>query len=139
MTLPRITRALIALALAAGLAVAGLAVAGPGGAEGKHTRIERCSVKSFKYPNTNPGGYFTSLRVRSTSCRTGRAVARAWYSCRVRNGGLDGECNRRTVRRYRCTERRPEGSQSQEQINAKVTCRRGRHGLVIHTYQQNLE
>lgn len=140
MTLPRIPRALIAIALLSCLALVGLAGAH---ADGSHKRsskwkIKACSTSKLKYPNKNPGGYFTSLRVRSTSCKNGRALARDWYSCRVRNGGRDGTCERSRVRKYKCKESRPKSSQSEEQLNAKVTCRRGKRGLIIHTYQQNL-
>lgn len=121
-------RVLTTLAVSAGLAFAGLVGAQPGVAA---TR----ACDEPRYPNTNPGGYFTSLKVTNVSCRTGREVTLAHYRCRVKNG-LKGRCSSR-VRRYRCTESRPADSQSQEQLNAKVTCRRGTR-KVVYTYQQNL-
>ena len=87
----------------------------------------RC--KSPKYPGS---GYFTSLSVRGVSCRTGRRVALGYYRCRVR-GGKRGRCRTR-VRRFRCSERR---YSIPTELNARVTCRRGR-AKVVHTYQQNL-
>lgn len=137
MTLPSLSRAVIAVALATCLAFAGLSIAGAGGAESASKRsIKAC--KPGSYPNKNPGGYFTSLRVRGTSCRQGRKLARSYYKCRTRRGGLKGRCRASRVLKYKCKESRPRKSQSSEQLNAKVTCRRGKRGLIVHTYQQNL-
>lgn len=128
MPLPRSPRLVTMLAVSAGLAFAGLVGAQPSAAATK-----ACSTP--KYPNTNPGGYFTSLQVTRVSCKTGRSVMLAHYRCRVKNG-RKGRCNSK-VKRFTCRESRPSGSQSQEQLNAKVTCRRGSRKIVF-TYQQNL-
>jgi hypothetical protein len=128
MTLPRSPRFVTTLAVSTGLAFAGLVGAQPGVAA---TRA--CSTP--KYPNTNPGGYFTSLQVSGVSCRTGRSVTLAHYRCRVKNG-RKGRCSSK-VRRYTCKESRPAASQSEEQLNAKVTCKRGSK-KVVYSYQQNL-
>lgn len=129
MTLPRNHRVLTTLAVSAGLAFAGLVGAQPGVAATKACKVP-------KYPNTNPGGYFTSLKVTKVSCRTGRSITLAHYRCRVKKG-LKGRCTSRVRRYYRCTESRPADSQSEEQLNAKVTCKRGKR-KVVYTYQQNL-
>lgn len=128
MTLACNHRALTTLAVLAGLAFAGLV-----GAQPSVAATKACKVP--KYPNTNPGGYFTSLKATNVSCRTARSIALAHYRCRVKKG-IKGRCTTR-VKLYRCTESRPADSQSQEQLNAKVTCKRGSR-KVVYTYQQNL-
>lgn len=141
MTLPSPSRTIGAVALALCLAFGGLSIAGVGGAESsskKSSKPKTKVCKSATYPNKNPGGYFTSLKVRGTSCSQGRKMQKAYYKCRVRNGGRKGRCKASRVLKYKCKESRPSRSQSDEQLNAKVTCRRGKYGLIIHTYQQNL-
>jgi hypothetical protein len=87
-----------------------------------------CSVPAY------PGdGYFTSLRVRKVSCRTGRRLAVAYYHCRTKNGPA-GKCRRARVMRYRCHEVR---QSIPTELDGRVTCKRGAR-RVVHTYQQNL-
>jgi hypothetical protein len=83
---------------------------------------------SAHYPGS---GYFTSLSVRGTSCRTGRKIELAYYHCRLHHGKR-GRCHSR-VRGYGCKERR---TSIPTEIDARVTCRRG-GAKVVHTYQQN--
>jgi hypothetical protein len=128
MTLPRRPRFVTAVAVSTGLAFTGLVGAQPGVAATK-----ACSTPT--YPNTNPGGYFTSLQVNGVTCKTGRSVALAHYKCRVKKG-RKGKCSSK-VKNYRCSESRPADSQSEEQLNAKVTCKRGSK-RVVFSYQQNL-
>jgi hypothetical protein len=128
MTLPRSPRFVTALAVSTGLAFAGLVGAQPSVAAPK-----ACSTPT--YPNTNPGGYFTSLQVTGVACKTGRSVALAHYRCRVKKG-RKGRCTSK-VMKYSCSESRPADSQSDEQLNAKVTCKRGSKKIVF-SYQQNL-
>src|SRR5215213_8347795 len=97
------------LALLAALAV--VAFAGAGTASAK-------SCSSAKYPGD---GYFTSLSVKGTSCASGRTVQKHHYSCRVRNGGKDGRCNKR-VDGYSCKESR---NRISTEINSRVSCRKG--------------
>lgn len=78
-------------------------------------------------------GYITSLEVKRTTCGAGAKVARAHYACRNENGRR-GRCTRR-VRRYICSEGKRFGTQ--QEFNAKVTCKRGRKRVVFF-YQQNL-
>jgi hypothetical protein len=114
---------LLAIVVAAALAAfATTASAGPtAGAAG------RC--KSPHYPGS---GYFTSLSVRHTSCRTGRRVALGYYHCRLHHGRR-GRCHSRVLG-FSCHERR---TSIPTEIDARVTCRRGGR-KVVHTYQQNL-
>jgi hypothetical protein len=128
MTLPCRSRFVTVLAVSTGLAFAGLV-----GAQPSVAATKACSTP--KYPNTNPGGYFTSLQVTGVSCKTGRSVTLAHYRCRVKKG-RKGRCTTK-VNKYSCSESRPEDSQSEEQLNAKVTCKRGSRKIVF-SYQQNL-
>jgi hypothetical protein len=112
---------LLPLALFAALAVVALAGAGTASAK---------SCDAGKYPGD---GYFTSLSVKGTSCAGGRTVEKHHYSCRVRNGGKDGRCNKR-VDGYSCSERR---NRISTEINAQVKCKKGSRRITF-TYQQNL-
>lgn len=92
----------------------------------------RASAARACTPPDYPGaGYFTSLSVKGTTCRTGRRVTLAHYRCRTENGRA-GRC-RRHVLHYSCSETR---NVIPTEINARVTCRRG-SARVIYTYQQN--
>ncbi|NLT04737.1 MAG: hypothetical protein GXY03_00355 [Solirubrobacterales bacterium] len=75
--------------------------------------------------------YTTSLKVRRVSCRKGERIVKAYYKCRVRNGGKRGRCG--GVKRFRCNERRFNSIRTQ--FDARVTCKRGRK-VVKHTYTQ---
>ena len=112
---------LLPLALFAALAVVALAGAGTASAK---------SCSPAKYPGD---GYFTNLTVSRTSCSAGRTVQTHHYSCRVRNGGKDGRCNRR-VDGYKCSERR---NRISTEINGRVTCKKGSRTIRFF-YQQNL-
>jgi hypothetical protein len=81
-----------------------------------------------RYPGS---GYFTSLSVNGASCTTGRKLMLAYYRCRLRHGRA-GRC-RSTVLGYTCKETR---NAIPTEINARVTCKRGRR-TIVHTYQQN--
>jgi hypothetical protein len=128
MTLARSPRVLTTLAVSAGIAFAGLA-----GAQAGVAKTTACSPPD--YPNSNPGGYFTSLQVTGVSCKTGRSLAVKYYKCRIKHG-RKGRCTSKVLG-YACKEARPADSQSDEQLNAKVTCKRGAR-KIVHTYQQNL-
>ena len=90
-----------------------------------------CGVKSSDYPGE---GYFTSLSTKGVSCTKGKSVARAHYKKRVNRGGRDGKFNGR-VKGFRCKE--SSRSKTSTELNARVTCKRGRK-RVVFTYQQNL-
>ncbi|HWI08449.1 MAG TPA: hypothetical protein VNT54_13155 [Solirubrobacteraceae bacterium] len=93
--------------------------------------------KAPKEPAGLNGGYFTELRATNVSCRSARKLVIAYYKCRRKRGGDQGTCHNRTVNGLRCKESRPSRLQSDTQINARVTCTRGRK-KVRHSYQQNL-
>ncbi|MBA3748662.1 MAG: hypothetical protein H0W96_14385 [Solirubrobacterales bacterium] len=129
LTRPRLLRA---AAVSACLAVAGLA-----GTQSP-AFAATCSVKSTKYPNANPGGYFTSLKVTGVGCRSGKSLMVAYYNCRRKGGqGVSGRCKQSTVNGLRCRESRPASGNNGSEFNAKVTCTKGSK-KVVHTYQQNL-
>jgi len=97
-----------------------------------------CKAGNTKYPNSNPGGYFTSLKVTGVGCRTGSKLMVAYYTCRRKNGqGISGKCRSSKVNGLRCTEKRPASGNNGSEFNATVTCRSGSK-KVVHTYQQNL-
>ncbi|MDQ3722645.1 MAG: hypothetical protein M3376_06165 [Actinomycetota bacterium] len=132
LTSPRLLRA---AAVSAGLALAGLAGAqSPALAASTKT----CNAQKTKYPNTNPGGYFTSLKVTGVSCASGAKLMKAYYTCRRKNGqGIQGRCKQSTVNSLRCTERRPASGRTSGEFNATVTCKKGSK-KVVHSYQQIL-
>jgi hypothetical protein len=109
--------------VAAGLAVATVMIAG---AHVPNASAASCSIP--KYPGQ---GYFTSLSVTGTGCATGRKVALSYYKCRIKKG-KKGTCKSKVLG-YRCSEKR---STIPTEINARVTCKRGK-ATVVHTYQQN--
>ena len=90
---------------------------------------KRCNIRGDerKFGPT----YVSSLKVRRVRCRTGRAVVRAYYHCRIRSGSLRGRCHSKVLR-FSCRERRV-GVKGQ--FDAQVTCTRGR-ARVWHVYSQ---
>jgi hypothetical protein len=110
------------------LAVAGSCLTGAASAETAHA-ARACSAP--KYPGS---GYFASLHVTHTSCRTGRKVALAHYHCR-RKHGVRGHCHH-AVLHFHCKEYRPASARIPTQYNARVTCKRGSR-RVVFVYQQN--
>ena len=131
LTSPRLLRA---AAVSACLALAGLA-----GTSSPALAAKTCNVKtSPKYPNTNPGGYFTSLKVTGVSCTSGKKLMVAYYNCRRKGGqGVQGRCKQSKVNGMRCTESRPASGNNGVEYNAKVTCKSGTK-RVVHTYEQRL-
>lgn len=105
-------------------AAAAQAAGGPQAFAARNCRLGR---KSRKLGPT----YTTSLKVRRAGCRKGKRLVKAFYNCRVRNGGKDGHCRR--VGRWRCKERR--FNEIPTQYDARVKCKRGRK-VVRHTYTQ---
>lgn len=119
---------LILLALAGVLL---LAVATPDPAAAKKPKVRTCDIEDEER-DLGPT-YVTKLRVRSTSCRNGERVVKAWYKCRRANGGADGKCKKR-VRGYKCKERRR--NEIDTQFDATVSCRKGKYGYIMHRYTQ---
>lgn len=113
---------------------AGLALVLPGISSAADSRAATRVCKPPKYPGS---GYFLgAIKVRGTTCATGKRFVLAYYRCRVRNGGRKGRC-RTQVLGYSCNERR-NTTESPPEINATVTCRRGSRSIV-HSYQQMLD
>lgn len=81
----------------------------------------RCHLSSNDQRHSGPS-YLTSLSVRNTRCRTGKAVARSFHRHRGHVSGWS--CHRRIL------------AKSRYQYDARVTCRRGGK-RVVWTYTQN--
>lgn len=98
-----------------------------------------CKARDTKYPQANPGGYFTSLKVTGVSCSSGAKLMVSYYKCRRKGGqGIEGRCKASKVNGMKCTESRPSsGRIPGQEYNAKVTCKSGSK-KIVHTYQQNL-
>ena len=75
--------------------------------------------------------YVLSLSAKNVSCRKAKRLVRAYYNCRLDNGGKRGKCG--GVSGYSCSETR---SGIKSQFDAKATCRKGGK-RVTHTYTQN--
>ncbi len=75
--------------------------------------------------------YVTKITVTSVSCTSAKRLVRAYYRCRVANGGKDGRCRR--VSGYTCSERRTNVISTS--YDSRVTCRNGSR-RVVHDYQQ---
>lgn len=123
------------LAISACVAAAGLV-----GAQSSHAATYGCSTP--KEPAGLRGGYFTELRAtgygsKSSACKSARKLVLAYYKCRTARGGAKGSCSNRTVNGLKCKETRPADLQSDTQLNARVTCSKGRK-KIRHSYQQNL-
>jgi hypothetical protein len=104
-------------------AVSALALTAAGGATASPTvsAAGGCHLSSHDQRHSGPT-YLTSLRVRSTSCRTGKAVVRSYHRHRGHVSGWS--CHRRIL------------DKSRFQYDARVTCKRGGK-RVIWTYSQN--
>jgi len=72
--------------------------------------------------------YVLSINVRSTSCRAGRRLIRAFHACRP---GRSGHCAH--VNGYSCSESRFDKIRTQ--YSSRVTCRNSGN-VVKHTYTQ---
>lgn len=138
MTLSKSRRFARAAVLSACVAAAGLAA--PSMAQAK--TFSCGDVPVSKTPAGLKGGYLTGIRVtghytkKSSACKSGNALALAYYKCR-RAKGIRATCSGRTINGLKCTESRPADSQSDDQINARVTCKKGSK-KIVHNYQQNL-
>ena len=129
MTLSCNRRLILTLVALSALAVALFAsVQAPFG--GVAQAAERACALSFnqypRYPEkSGKGGYFTSLRVTSTSCKDGKDQMLAWYKCRLKKG-VQGKCTSK-VRNYTCTEKRNavQVGAGDDVFSARVTCKKG--------------
>jgi hypothetical protein len=128
--MPRLVKLGTALAAAAALLPAVDAAATGDTANAVPSALARCDLAG-QDRRLGPT-YVTALRVENISCATAKRLVRAYYSCRVRNGGRKGTC-RSTVLGYRCRERRLDAIETQ--FDATVTCTRGNR-RVNHGYTQ---
>ncbi|MEA2270316.1 MAG: hypothetical protein QOD55_554 [Solirubrobacteraceae bacterium] len=128
--MPRLAKLGTALVAAAALLPAVDAAAAGDAANVVPTALERCSLAG-QDRRLGPT-YVTSLRVENVGCATAKRLVRAYYSCRVRNGGRKGTC-RSTVLGYRCRETRLDAIETQ--FDATVRCTRGSR-KVNHSYTQ---
>jgi hypothetical protein len=123
--LSTLAAALLALALAAVPVTARTAHA---------AGLKTCHVKPSESGKFGPTYVLDPFKVQNVSCSRGKAVIRAFHSCRSSHGGKTGRCPRsQSVLGYHCTEQR---SHNAVQISGKVTCVFGSR-RVIHYYEQN--
>lgn len=145
MTLSKSRRFARASMFCACIAVAGLVSAQPAMTKSKtKTKTHYCGDLSNKQtPKGLKGGYITSIKVvgryskKSSACRSGRSLVLKYYKCRARKKSIKASCSGRTINGLKCRESRPRDSQTDTEINARVTCTKGSK-KIYHNYQQNL-
>src|SRR3954465_10143948 len=97
-------------------ALALLALPGAGGASTRSPEAHAAGKCNIGGGKRQAGGiYWTSLSVKHTSCRTGKAVEKAFQKCRK---GPRGRCHPR-VEHFKCTEHR---SGISVQFDSSVNC-----------------
>jgi hypothetical protein len=117
------------LAALSALVLFALVAAGAAGARSPEAHAAgKCHLSSSEQRHLG-ASYVTSLSVRGVSCRTGKAVVRAYHKCR---GSARGRCHHK-VKRFSCSEHRAGIS---TQFDARVACKRGGK-RVNFTYTQN--
>ena len=133
LTRPRSAAAAIALAaaLSAG-AVASSAHPPARSGAGAHASSATCHLSNHDQRGGLGPTYVTSLKVSGTSCSEGVRVVKAYYRCRVHNGGTKGTCHS-SVLGFHCSEHR---SGISIQFDGQVSCSSG-HRHVYHTYVQD--
>ena len=117
------------LAVAATVGALAILPAGAQAAGPEAVAAKSCSL-SGKTRSLGPT-YTTSLSVKRTSCAKGESLVRAYYNCRLDNGGRKARCS--GVSGYSCSESRY--SVIPTQFSATVTCKKGRK-KVVHKYTQ---
>ena len=139
MTLSKSRRFARTAAVSAVVAVAGLV----GAASPAQAKTFSCGdLPTSKTPSGLKGGYITQITVtgsyskKSSACKSGQALALAYYKCRHAKG-IKANCSGKTINGLKCSESRPADSQSDSEINARVTCKKGSK-KIVHNYQQNL-
>lgn len=92
--------------------------------------VPPAQAKGCKVGNDRSYGttYVLKITVTGVSCRSGKALIRAYHACRP---GKQGRCPR--VDGYRCSERR--SNVIPTSYDAAVTCRKGAR-RVAHRYTQ---
>ena len=110
--------------LVAALSALALTAAGAGASANASSGVHaagRCHIGASESRHMGPS-YVTSLSVRNTKCRTGKAVVRSYHRHRGHVSGWG--CHRRILDKSRFA------------YDARVTCKRGGK-RVVWTYQQN--
>lgn len=125
--LPR-TRFILIPLCAAVIAVGGEAGTAAAGSSPTASDATTCNVS--KVGRKLGPTYVTSLMETGTSCATAVSLVKAYYRCRLGNGGKKGRCG--SVAGFRCTEVR---NAIKTQFTARATCRKGAV-TVVHTYTQ---
>ncbi len=120
----RRTSLLIAAATVAALAML------PAGAQAADAVASKSCSLSGKTRSLGPT-YTTSLSVKRVKCSKGESLVRAYYNCRLDNGGRKARCG--GVSGYSCSERRYDVIPTQ--FSATATCKKGKK-KVVHKYTQ---
>lgn len=102
----------------------------PAGAQAADAVASKSCSLSGKTRSLGPT-YTTSLSVKRVKCSRGESLVRAYYNCRVKNGGRKGRCG--GVSGYSCSENRYDAIPTQ--FSATATCKKGRK-KVVHKYTQ---
>lgn len=122
------------------LVLAAAAFAGCGGGDddssGKSTTsgaaLSDCDITGKQ--QSLGASYVTTIQVAKVSCGQALQVVLAYHSCRNRNGGPGGTCNR-AVLGYNCTEGQRQ-SVPGVQFNATAVCKKG-DAEISSSYTQN--
>jgi len=102
----------------------------PAGAQAADAFASKSCSLSGKTRSLGPT-YTTSLSVKRVKCSKGESLVRAYYNCRLDNGGRKARCG--GVSGYSCSERRYDVIPTQ--FSATATCKKGRK-KVVHKYTQ---
>src|SRR3954452_6541419 len=128
---PSMSRAVRSTALLALCLMSLVAAASAGASSPQVHAARKCSLSAHEQRHSG-ASYVTSLNVKKTTCKKGKAVVRAYHKCR-RAHGWKGKCGHK-VKGYSC--KRHIRDSSAFQYDATVTCRRGGK-RVTHSYTQN--
>jgi hypothetical protein len=122
-------RIFAAVTLLAALAAIATAIGAPAAQSASMTNC-KLSAKE-RYPRVTKPTYNLTVRVRGTSCATGKRVAKAFHACRAVTGV---RCTKKVLRSWSCTGKKT--SSIPTQFDASLTCTYGSR-RVTSTYQQN--
>ena len=122
-------RFLAVLTLIAALAAIATAIGAPAAQSASMTNC-KLSEKE-RYPRVTKPTYNLTVKVRGTSCATGKRVAKAFHACRSVTGV---RCTRKVLSSWSCTGKKT--SSIPTQFDGSFTCTYGSR-RVTSTYQQN--
>jgi len=135
------SRLIRAVVVSACLVATGLVGAQPSSAATKTYSCSDISVNNT--PAGLNGGYFTKIKVtgsytkKSSACRSGRSLVKAYYTCR-RAKGVKGSCSGQTINGLKCKETNRRTGGVPEFLDADVTCTKGSK-KIRHHYSQGLQ